>query len=138
MSPAHLRKLGIPRKMPEDRQGLFITRRSGSGHYSGWQDTEGNRTHTAIHLPIQQTPQSRRLGGYGSSSSAPPTPQKSISMEHGQLKVKPGFKLGRTWGRLPEDISQRNTLQGAYGNNQSLEYQHEAQNSGGKGSQDKE
>ncbi|MBW0481333.1 hypothetical protein O181_021048 [Austropuccinia psidii MF-1] len=71
MSPVHLRNLGIPRNQPEDRQGLFITRRPGTGHLGhrgGWQDTDGNHTHSAIYLPIQQKPQTRGLEGYGSSS----------------------------------------------------------------------
>ncbi|MBW0466902.1 hypothetical protein O181_006617 [Austropuccinia psidii MF-1] len=85
MSPAHLRNLGIPRNQPEDRQGWFRTRRPETGHLGhsgGWKDTEGKNTHSAIHLPIQQKSQTRGLEGYGSSSSAPPTPQRSIPMEH--------------------------------------------------------
>ncbi|MBW0555550.1 hypothetical protein O181_095265 [Austropuccinia psidii MF-1] len=42
------------------------------------QDTEGNHTHRTIHFPIQQKPQTRGLEGYGSSSSAPPTPQSHV------------------------------------------------------------
>ncbi|MBW0475280.1 hypothetical protein O181_014995 [Austropuccinia psidii MF-1] len=66
MSPVHLRNLGIPRNQPEDRQCLFRTRRSGAGHLEqsgGWQDTQGNHTHSAIHLPIQQKTQTRGLEG---------------------------------------------------------------------------
>ncbi|MBW0503551.1 hypothetical protein O181_043266 [Austropuccinia psidii MF-1] len=58
----------------------------GTGHLgpSGkWQETEGNYTHSAIHLQIQQKPQTRGVEGYGSSSSAPQTPQRSTPMEHG-------------------------------------------------------
>ncbi|MBW0473741.1 hypothetical protein O181_013456 [Austropuccinia psidii MF-1] len=47
MSPVQLRNLGIPKNQPEDRQGLFRTRRPGTGHLghsSGWKDTEGNYT----------------------------------------------------------------------------------------------
>ncbi|MBW0469029.1 hypothetical protein O181_008744 [Austropuccinia psidii MF-1] len=57
MSPVHLRNLGIPRNQPEDTEGLFRTRRPGRehlGHSGGWQDIEGNHTHSAIHFPIQQ------------------------------------------------------------------------------------
>ncbi|MBW0577616.1 hypothetical protein O181_117331 [Austropuccinia psidii MF-1] len=44
---------------------------------------------------------------HGSSSSAPPTPQRFISMEHGQQEVQPGISLGRTWSKFPEDLFQR-------------------------------
>ncbi|MBW0549095.1 hypothetical protein O181_088810 [Austropuccinia psidii MF-1] len=77
MSPVHLSSLGIPSNKPEDRPG----------HHIGWKYAEENHTHSAIHLPIQQEPQTRGLEGYGSSSSAPQTPQKSIPMEHGQQGV---------------------------------------------------
>ncbi|MBW0465771.1 hypothetical protein O181_005486 [Austropuccinia psidii MF-1] len=90
MSPVHLRNLGIPRNKPEDRKGLSRTRRPGKGHLgkrSGWQDTEGNHTHYYIHLLIQQRTQIRGLEGYGSSSSDPPTPQRSFPLEHGQQEV---------------------------------------------------
>ncbi|MBW0504552.1 hypothetical protein O181_044267 [Austropuccinia psidii MF-1] len=68
MSPVHLRNLGIPRNQKEDREGLSRTRipeRGHLGHIGRWQDTEGKNNHSAIHLPIQQTPQSRGLEGYG-------------------------------------------------------------------------
>ncbi|MBW0507522.1 hypothetical protein O181_047237 [Austropuccinia psidii MF-1] len=60
MSPVHLRKLGIPRSQPEDREGLYRTRRPGRGHLEQdgvWKDTEGNHNNCAIHLPTQQKPQ---------------------------------------------------------------------------------
>ncbi|MBW0484602.1 hypothetical protein O181_024317 [Austropuccinia psidii MF-1] len=104
MSPVHLRSLGIPRNQPEDREGLFRTRRPGRGHlgHSGrWQDTVGNHTHSAIHFPIQQKPQTRVLKGYGSSYSAPPTPQRYFPMEYGQQEVQPSIPLGRTWSQFP-------------------------------------
>ncbi|MBW0508000.1 hypothetical protein O181_047715 [Austropuccinia psidii MF-1] len=85
MSPVHLRNLGIPWNQPEDREGLFRTTRPGRGHLGhsgGWQDTEGNHTFSAIHLPIPLKSQTRGLEGYGSISLAPPTPQRSIPMEH--------------------------------------------------------
>ncbi|MBW0590045.1 hypothetical protein O181_129760, partial [Austropuccinia psidii MF-1] len=72
---------------PVDREGLSRTRRPGGGHLGhsgGWQDIEGNHNHSSIHFPIQQKPQTRGLEGYGSSSSAPPTPQRPFSMDHGQ------------------------------------------------------
>ncbi|MBW0472592.1 hypothetical protein O181_012307, partial [Austropuccinia psidii MF-1] len=69
MSPVYLRDLGFQRHQPEDREGLYRTRRPGRGHlkHSGrWQDIEGNHTHSAIHIPIQRKPQSRGLEGYAS------------------------------------------------------------------------
>ncbi|MBW0575143.1 hypothetical protein O181_114858 [Austropuccinia psidii MF-1] len=140
MSPAHLRDLCFQRYQPDDREGFSITRRPGRGHFGhsgGWQDIEGNHTHCAIHIPIQQKDQTRGLEGYGSSSSAPPTPQRFISMEHGQQEVQPGISLGRTWSKLPEDLSQRDRLQRPYGNHQRLESYQEVQTPGGKGTEDK-
>ncbi|MBW0486694.1 hypothetical protein O181_026409 [Austropuccinia psidii MF-1] len=90
MSPVHLRNLGVPRNQPQDREGLSRTRRPGRGHLGhsgGWKDIEGNHTPSSIHFQIQQNPQTRGLEGYGSSSLAPPTPQKSFPMEHGQQEV---------------------------------------------------
>ncbi|MBW0466082.1 hypothetical protein O181_005797 [Austropuccinia psidii MF-1] len=87
MSPVQLRDLCFQRNLPEGTEGLGRTRKPGKrhlGHSFGWQGTEGNHTHSAIHFPIQKEPQTRGLGRYGSSSSAPPTPQGFISMEHGQ------------------------------------------------------
>ncbi|MBW0523036.1 hypothetical protein O181_062751 [Austropuccinia psidii MF-1] len=87
MSPVHLRYLGFQRQQSEDREGVSRTRRPGIahlGHSGGWQYIEGNHTHSAIHIPIQQKPQTRGLEGYGSSSSAPPTPQQAFLMDHGQ------------------------------------------------------
>ncbi|MBW0510842.1 hypothetical protein O181_050557 [Austropuccinia psidii MF-1] len=96
MSPVHLRDLGFQKNQPENREGLSRTRRLGRGllgHSGGRQDTEGNHTHSAIHFLIQQEPQNKGLERYGSSSSAPPTPQRFISMEHGQQEVQPGIPL---------------------------------------------
>ncbi|MBW0589094.1 hypothetical protein O181_128809 [Austropuccinia psidii MF-1] len=89
----------------------------------------------AIHTPIKQEPHTRGLEGYGSSSSAPPTPQRFISMEHGQ-EVQPGISLGITWSKFPEDLSQRDRLQGPDGNHQRLEYYQAVQTPGGKGTED--
>ncbi|MBW0584802.1 hypothetical protein O181_124517 [Austropuccinia psidii MF-1] len=83
MLPCHLRNLGFQRNQTEDREGLSRTRRPGGGHLGhsgGWQDIEGNNTHSAIHIPIKQKPQTGGLEGYGSSPSAPPTPQTPFSM----------------------------------------------------------
>ncbi|MBW0535334.1 hypothetical protein O181_075049 [Austropuccinia psidii MF-1] len=90
MSPIHLRNLGFQRNQPEDREGLSRIRRPGRGHLGhsgGWQDTEGNHTHSAIYFPNQQEPQARGLERHGSSSSAPPTPQGPFSMEHRQQEI---------------------------------------------------
>ncbi|MBW0501989.1 hypothetical protein O181_041704 [Austropuccinia psidii MF-1] len=86
MSPVHRRDLGIQRNNPEDREGLSRTRRPGRGHLGhsgGWQDTQGVNTHSGIHFPIQQELHTRGLERYGSNSSAPPTPQGFLSIEHG-------------------------------------------------------
>ncbi|MBW0532082.1 hypothetical protein O181_071797 [Austropuccinia psidii MF-1] len=123
MSPVHLRNLGIPRNKPEDREGFSRTRRPGVehlGHNGGWKEIEGNHTHSAIHFPIQQKPQTRGLEGYGSSSSAPPTSQRPFSMDHGQQEVQPSIPLGRTWSKFPGDMSQRDGLQRPCGNQQRL------------------
>ncbi|MBW0475695.1 hypothetical protein O181_015410 [Austropuccinia psidii MF-1] len=90
MSPVHLRNLGVPRNQTEDREDLSKIRkpvRGHLGHSGGWQDIEGNHTHSAIQFPIKHKPQTRRLKGYGSSSSAPTTPQRSFPMKHGQKEV---------------------------------------------------
>ncbi|MBW0473837.1 hypothetical protein O181_013552 [Austropuccinia psidii MF-1] len=81
MSPVHLRNLGVPSKQPQDIEGLSRTIRPGRGHlgYScGWKEIERNHTHSTIHFSIQQKPQTRVMEGYGSSSSTPPTPQRSF------------------------------------------------------------
>ncbi|MBW0487104.1 hypothetical protein O181_026819 [Austropuccinia psidii MF-1] len=140
MSSVHLRNLAIPMNQPEDREGLSRTRRPGRGHVEhsgGWQDIEGNHTHSAIYFPIQQKPQKRGLEGYGSSSSAPQTPLRPFSMEHGQQAVQNSIPLERTWRHLTEDISKRDRLQRPYGNHQRLGPHQEVQTSGGEGSQDK-
>ncbi|MBW0499255.1 hypothetical protein O181_038970 [Austropuccinia psidii MF-1] len=139
MSPVNLRNLGTKGNQPEDREGWSRTRRPGRGHLGnsgGWQETEGNHTYSAIHFPIQQEPQTRGLERYGLSFSAPPTPQKFISMEDGKQEVQPGIPLGRIWSKLPEDISQRDRPQRPYGNNQRLESHQEVQTPGGEGKQD--
>ncbi|MBW0472787.1 hypothetical protein O181_012502 [Austropuccinia psidii MF-1] len=67
MSHVHLRDLGIPRNQADDIEGFSRTRRPGRGHLGhsgGWQDIEGNNTHSAIHFPIEQKSQTRGLEGY--------------------------------------------------------------------------
>ncbi|MBW0541596.1 hypothetical protein O181_081311 [Austropuccinia psidii MF-1] len=140
MSPTYLRDLGFQRNQPEDREGLSRTRRSGRGHLGhsgGWKDNEGDDINPAIHISIQQKPQTRGLERHGSSSSAPPTPQRFILMEHGKQEVQPGISLGRTGSKLEEDMSQRDRLQSPYDNNQRLESHQEVQTPGGEGKQDK-
>ncbi|MBW0542487.1 hypothetical protein O181_082202 [Austropuccinia psidii MF-1] len=136
MSLVHLRNLGIQRNQPEDRDGLYRTRTLGGGHLGhsgGWQDIEENHNHSATHFQIQQKPQTSGLEGYGSSSSASPTPQRPFPMEHVQQEVQPKIMLGRAWSKFPEDLYQR-----AYGNNQRLESHQEVYTLGGEGKQDKE
>ncbi|MBW0494145.1 hypothetical protein O181_033860 [Austropuccinia psidii MF-1] len=58
-------------------------------------------------------------------------------MEHGQQEVQPGISLGRTWSKLPEDLSQRGRLQGPYNNHQRLVSHQSVQTPGGEGKQDK-
>ncbi|MBW0537382.1 hypothetical protein O181_077097 [Austropuccinia psidii MF-1] len=58
-------------------------------------------------------------------------------MEYGPQEVQPAISLGRTWSKLPEDLSQRDRLQRPYDNHQRLESHQEAQTSGGEGKQDK-
>ncbi|MBW0527123.1 hypothetical protein O181_066838 [Austropuccinia psidii MF-1] len=140
MSPVHLRKLGFQRDQPEDIEGFSRTRRPGGGHLGqsgGWQEIKGNHMHSAIQIPIQQKPQTRGLEAYGSSSSAPPTPQRPFSMEHGQQEVQTGIPLGRTWSKFPEDMSQGDRLQRPYDNEKRLESYKEVQTPGGEGKQDK-
>ncbi|MBW0518072.1 hypothetical protein O181_057787 [Austropuccinia psidii MF-1] len=113
MSSVHFRNLGIPRNQPADREGLSRTRRAGGGnlgHSGGWQIIEENHTHSAIHFQIQQKHQTRGLEGYGSSASAPPTPQRPFPMEHGQQEVQTIIQLGRTRRKFPEDMYQRDTV----------------------------
>ncbi|MBW0583573.1 hypothetical protein O181_123288 [Austropuccinia psidii MF-1] len=130
MSPVHLRNIGFQRNQPEDGERLSRTRRPGRGHIGhsvGWQDTEGNSTHSAIQLSIQPEPQTRGLERYGSRSSAPPpTPKRFISMKHGQQEVQCGIPLGRTWSKFPEDLSQRDRLQRPYSNHERLDSHQEA------------
>ncbi|MBW0465667.1 hypothetical protein O181_005382 [Austropuccinia psidii MF-1] len=84
MSPLNPTSLGSPRNQPEDRTGLFRTRRSGSWKNGGWKNTQGNNLHSAIHLPINHETQTSGLEGYGESSSAPIAPQRPILLENGQ------------------------------------------------------
>ncbi|MBW0492260.1 hypothetical protein O181_031975 [Austropuccinia psidii MF-1] len=140
MSPVHLRNLGFQRNQQEDREGFSRTRRplvEHLGHSGGWKDIEGYHTHSAIHISIQQKPQYRGLEEYGSSSSASPTPKRPFSMEHGQQEVQPSIQLGRTWRKLPEDMSQRDRLQRPSVNHQRLESHQTFQTPGDEGKQDK-
>ncbi|MBW0579131.1 hypothetical protein O181_118846 [Austropuccinia psidii MF-1] len=140
MSPVYLRDLRFQRNQPEDREGFSRTRRPGRGHFGhsgGWQNNEGDNITLAIHTPFQRGPQTRGMERYGSSSSALPTPQRFVSMEHGQQEVQPSNSLSRTWSKFPEYLSQRDGLQRHYGNHQKLESYQAVQTPGGKGNQDK-
>ncbi|MBW0571293.1 hypothetical protein O181_111008 [Austropuccinia psidii MF-1] len=135
------KNLGIPKNQPEDIEGLSRTRRPGRGHLGhsgGWKETEGNNTHSVIHLQIQQKPETRGLEGYGAVSSAPPIPQISFPKEHGQQDVQPSIKLARTWSKLPEDMSQSDILQRRYHNHQRMESHQAVQTPEGEGNKDKE
>ncbi|MBW0529110.1 hypothetical protein O181_068825 [Austropuccinia psidii MF-1] len=140
MSTVHLRNLGFQRNQPEDREGMSrarIPERGHLGHSGGWQKNEGDNINPAIHFPIQQEHQNRGLERYGSSSSAPPTPQIFITMEHGQQEVQPGISLGNTWSKLPEYLSQIDTLPRPYDNHQRLESHQPVQTPGGEDKQDR-
>ncbi|MBW0533179.1 hypothetical protein O181_072894 [Austropuccinia psidii MF-1] len=111
MSLVHLRSLGIPRNQPGDREGFSIARRPGGGylgHSGGWKNIEGNHTHCAIHFTIQQKPQTRVREGYGSSSSAPPTPQRSFPMEHGQQEEERATRIRENQGTIQYTEEQLN------------------------------
>ncbi|MBW0477394.1 hypothetical protein O181_017109 [Austropuccinia psidii MF-1] len=76
------------------------------------------------------------MEAYGSSSSAPPTPQRPFSIENGQQGVQPRIPLGRTWSKLTEDISQRDRNYRSYGNHQRLQPNRPVQTPGGEGNQE--
>ncbi|MBW0550145.1 hypothetical protein O181_089860 [Austropuccinia psidii MF-1] len=140
MSPVYLGDLSFQGNQPEDRECLSRTRRPGRGHLGhsgGWQNNEGDNINLAIHTRFQQGPQTRGLERHGSSSLAPPTPQRFFSMENGKQEVQPGIPFGRTWRKLPQDLSQRDRLQRLYGNHQRLESHQAVQTPGGKRNQDK-
>ncbi|MBW0478054.1 hypothetical protein O181_017769 [Austropuccinia psidii MF-1] len=58
-------------------------------------------------------------------------------MEHVQQEVQPGISLGKTWRKLPEDLSQRDRIQRPYGNHQRLESNQAVQTLVVEGKQDK-
>ncbi|MBW0466798.1 hypothetical protein O181_006513 [Austropuccinia psidii MF-1] len=58
-------------------------------------------------------------------------------MEHGQQEVQTSILLGRTWGNLPVDMSQRDRIQRPYNNHQRLESHQTFQTPGAEGRQDK-
>ncbi|MBW0506519.1 hypothetical protein O181_046234 [Austropuccinia psidii MF-1] len=58
-------------------------------------------------------------------------------MEHGQKEVQPSIPLGRTWRKLPDDISQIDMLQRPYSNHKRMESHQLVQTLGGAGNQDK-
>ncbi|MBW0545743.1 hypothetical protein O181_085458 [Austropuccinia psidii MF-1] len=56
---------------------------------------------------------------------------------HGQQEVQTGIPLGRSWSKWPEYMSQRDRIQGPYGNHKRLESHQAVQTPGGEGKQDK-
>ncbi|MBW0481311.1 hypothetical protein O181_021026 [Austropuccinia psidii MF-1] len=58
-------------------------------------------------------------------------------MEHGQQEVQPSITLGTTWGKFPEDMSQRDILHRSHVNHQRMESQQAVQTPGGEGNQDR-
>ncbi|MBW0490600.1 hypothetical protein O181_030315 [Austropuccinia psidii MF-1] len=127
-------------KFPKEVDNEFL-----QGTFEGTLEYEGTSQRTEKACPEPEDleedtldtvkPQSRGLEGYGSISSAPPTHQRP--MQHGQEVVQPSIPLGRTWIKLPEDMSQRDRLQRPYGNQQRLEPHQAVQTPGGEGNQDK-
>ncbi|MBW0518444.1 hypothetical protein O181_058159 [Austropuccinia psidii MF-1] len=116
MSPVDLRILGFQSNQPEDKEALSRTRRPEGGHLGhsgGWQDIEGNYTHSSINFPTQQKPQTRGL------------------------EVQPSIPLGQTWSKFPEDMSPRDRLQRPYPNHQRLESNQAVQTPRGEGKHDK-
>ncbi|MBW0545837.1 hypothetical protein O181_085552 [Austropuccinia psidii MF-1] len=53
---------------------------------------------------------------------------KELSQWGMKKKVQPSITLGRTWAKLPEDFSKRETFKKPNGNHQRLESQEEVQN----------
>ncbi|MBW0463276.1 hypothetical protein O181_002991 [Austropuccinia psidii MF-1] len=98
MSSVHLRNIGVPRNQPVDRTGVSRSKRPGSGQHDEWKDPQGDYSHTLIHLTTQQKPKNRGLDRYGSSTSAPPTPQRPVPMEHRKKRLK----LTSRWVELGE------------------------------------
>ncbi|MBW0520462.1 hypothetical protein O181_060177 [Austropuccinia psidii MF-1] len=111
MSSVHLRDLEVPTNHPEDRKQLFRSRRSGFGKNGECKKTQRKHSHTPIHLSVPQKPQTRGLDRHGSSTSAPSPPQRPAPKEHENKDIQPGFKLGRTWRKIPKDMSQRDIFQ---------------------------
>ncbi|MBW0468909.1 hypothetical protein O181_008624 [Austropuccinia psidii MF-1] len=60
----------MQRNQPEERTGLFRSRRSGFGQNGELQDTERDYFQTPIHHSIQQRPQDTGLDRHGLSMSA--------------------------------------------------------------------
>ncbi|MBW0462728.1 hypothetical protein O181_002443 [Austropuccinia psidii MF-1] len=109
----------------EEESDLFRTRRSGLRNYGVWKGTQANNSHPAIYLPIKQEHQKRGLEGYGLISSSEMNTQGPVPMENGKQEFQPSITLGRTCSKVPEDMPQKDTLQGPHGNNQRVESQQE-------------
>ncbi|MBW0461755.1 hypothetical protein O181_001470 [Austropuccinia psidii MF-1] len=129
MLPVHLRNLVIPRNKPEDREVLE-------------EDTldtvvDGKKLREIIPTRPFTFQFNRNLKPEDwkdmESCSALSTPQISFPMEHGQQEVQPSIPWGRTWSKVPEDMSQRDTLQRSYGNHPRMEAHQTFPTPGGEG-----
>ncbi|MBW0480991.1 hypothetical protein O181_020706 [Austropuccinia psidii MF-1] len=58
-------------------------------------------------------------------------------MKYGEEEVQTSIKLGRTWRKFPDSMSQRYIPHRSYGNHQRMESQQAVQSPGGEGHQDK-
>ncbi|MBW0475215.1 hypothetical protein O181_014930 [Austropuccinia psidii MF-1] len=98
---------------------------------------QGNNGNATIHLPSEQEPYARGIKRYRSSSPTPPTPQRPVPMENRKQDVQPSITLGRTWIKMPEDMSQRDNLQRPYKNYKIWNPKRNFQTSIGKGRNNK-
>ncbi|MBW0479386.1 hypothetical protein O181_019101 [Austropuccinia psidii MF-1] len=117
MSPVHLRNLGFQRNQPEDREGLSRTRRPGRGHLGqsgGWQDTEGNHSHSAIDFQFN----------------------RNLKQEDWK-DMDQVLQLHQLLKDLIQWSMENKRLQRPYGNHQRLESYQVVQTPGGEGKQDK-
>ncbi|MBW0532206.1 hypothetical protein O181_071921 [Austropuccinia psidii MF-1] len=125
MSPVHLRNLGFQKNQPEDTLDTMV-------------DGKTLREIIPI-LPFTFQFKRNLKPEYWKDMDqgpAPPTPQRFISMEHGQKEVQLCIPLGRTCNKLPEDLAQRDRLQRPYDNHQRLESHQEFQTPGCEGKWD--
>ncbi|MBW0493040.1 hypothetical protein O181_032755 [Austropuccinia psidii MF-1] len=98
MSPVHLRDLVIPRNQPEEKEGLFRYRRSGFGWYGEWKGTQGDYSHTPVHLLIQQNSNKRTGQTWIKHSSST---KSSKIYYNGAWKTR-----GSTWLKAGKNLGQ--------------------------------